>query len=210
MRKTKQQLAEELKRQAKRIRDRNYRFRKMPRDKQRVMIAKDVLELLDAEKIVAHPGTYLGLDESVSQKYWGGEEWDDGDGSYKEIEAIPDADKVQLHKLIEESPTCEVCGIGACFVAAVRRADQATVGDLKCGSNDRYMRRYLSQWFSRSEISEIEVAFEQSTVFARGLPFSRAVAAVEFGRRYNDDNERLRAIFQNIVDNGGNFVPTAA
>lgn len=205
-RKTKAQLIEDLKREAKRIRDRNYRFRKMPKDKQRLTIAKDVLDLIAAEKIVATSGTYLEIDQDIEEKYFGGEVWNDEIEAHETLAPIEGAETVQLHRLIEESPTCDVCGIGACFVAAVRRADKATVGDMNRTNDDRFMRQYLSQWWSRDEISLIECAFEQSSSFMRGTN-SGASRAVDFGSQFDDDTDRLEAIFKNMVANGGTFRP---
>jgi hypothetical protein len=207
-RKTKAQLIEDMKREAKRVRDRNYRFRKMTPERQRTTIAQDVLDLIAAEKIVAASGTYLEFDEDVEVKYFGGDGWDDDLDEYMECEPIESAKDVQLHRLIEESPSCEVCGIGACFVAAVRRADKAKVGDMSHSNDDAFMRQYLSQWFSRNQISLIECAFEQSTCFNRGGdPMQlQAERAMRFGQQFDDDTDRLEAIFKNIVANNGTFV----
>lgn len=203
-RKTKAQIAEALRKEAKRISDRNYRFRKLPKDKQRIVIAKDVLELLKAEKILATSGTYLEFDEDVQVKYFGDEDyryWDDESGAQAPIKG---ADRVKLHKLIEESPTCEVCGIGACFVAAVRRADKVKVGDLEDSNDDDFMRKYLKQWFDKDQLGLIECAFECGTGWSSG---QAAYDAMEFGSQFDDDGERLEAIFKNIVENNGKFVP---
>ena len=187
-------LAEKIRKQNKRIRDRNYRFRKMPLERQRITIAKDVLELLETEKVIAQSGTYMELDSDIEEKYW--DDWT----------AAPEA-PVQLHELIERSETCEVCGIGACFVAAVRRNDQVEASDMNAASDDRFMRSYLRNWFTKDQIELIEAAFEESGGFYKGPTRRLGERASNFGKRYDSDEERMRAIFQNIVDNGGTFVP---
>lgn len=196
---TKAELAEKLRKENKRIRDRNYRFRKMTPVQQRITIAKDVLDLLKAEKIRAESGTYLQFDDDVNEKYWG----DDWEGTEPEEGAA----KVQLHKLIEASETCDVCGIGACFVAAVRRNDACTVGDMDGSDDDMFMREYLGKWFPTSQQQLIETAFECNDTFANGRNAGMAARAVEFGYKYDDDGDRLKAIFENVIANKGEFVP---
>lgn len=194
MSKISETLAEKIRKQNKRIRDRNYRFRKMPLERQRITIAKDVLELLETEKVIAQSGTYMELDSDIEEKYW--DDWS----------TAPEA-PVQLHELIERSETCEVCGIGACFVAAVRRNDQVEASDMSGASDDDFMRSYLESWFTKDQIELIEAAFEESSRFYKGPSRKLGQRASDFGKRYDSDEERMRAIFQNIVDNGGTFVP---
>lgn len=185
-------------REAKRIKDRNYRFKKMSPERQRVTIAKDVIALLLAEEITAKKGVYMELDNGIETKFW-------PDGGLSA--PLDKTGKVQLHKLIESSETCDVCGIGACFVAAVRRADNLQVKDLRFSGDDGAMRRYLQQWFSLDQISLIEAAFEKKFVYYAGNNTQKGFRAEDFGKDYAEDGPRLQAIFQNIVDNDGEFIP---
>ena len=198
---TKAELADKLKKEAKRVRDRNYRFKQMTPTQQRVTIAKDVLKLLEAEKIVARSGTYMDLGRKVESKdIWAGSGyWTGG-----EVEGV------QVHQLIEAAPTCKVCGIGACFVAAVRRADQCKSTDMSGTNDDHFMREYLEQWFDIEQIELVESAFEMDTSFynqERERTKDVAYYAQQFGKRYAKDGDRLAAIFTNIADNKGKFVP---
>lgn len=201
---TKAELAEKMKKEAKRVRDRNYRFGKMTPTQQRVTIAKDVLKLLEEEKIVARSGTYMSLGRRIDDKdIWAGSEYWTG----SEVEGV------QVHQLIESAPTCKVCGIGACFVAAVRRADQCKSTDMSSPSDDRFMREYLGKWFEEDQIELIETAFESDTSFYSGdrdADLDPAHDAATFGSKYKDDNDRLEAIFANVAKNNGRFVPPKA
>jgi hypothetical protein len=73
------------------------------------------------------------------------------------------------------------------------------------------MRKYLSTWFDVRQLRLIESAFEENDVFGHGERYSSDIQnAVYFGNQYDDDNDRLEAIFQNIVANDGRFVPPPA
>lgn len=198
MTKTKAEIAEAIRKDNKRISDRNYRFNKMTSEQKRVTIAKDVIALLNAEKLVASCGTYLEFsDAKLKDKYWGDGYEDPKDGT---------AD-VKIHSLIESSPSCEVCGIGACFVAAVRRADKCTVGDMSNPNDDSFMRDYLKQWFSRDQIQLVEAAFETDSVFCYTQDEDLVERAVAFGFKFTNDSDRLKAIMENIIENEGIFTP---
>jgi hypothetical protein len=56
---------------------------------------------------------------------------------------------------------CEVCGVGALFVAKLDRVDALTIGDMELSlNNDSAMRRYLETEFSAEQLALIEIAFE--------------------------------------------------
>jgi hypothetical protein len=130
-------------------------------------------------------------------------------------------DEQRIDRLLEKAETCHVCGIGSCFVAAVRRADGCTNVDMTKPNDDGFMRKYLAAWFEAEQIGLIEAAFEQTTSYwNRSKPAdatdddweikAQGIArdGAEFGRRFDDPDDRLRAIMSNIVENDGTFVPT--
>lgn len=197
---------DEEKRRRKRIRDRNYRFRKLSPEKKRVRVAKDVIDQLQAGTLLAGHHGYLNLGDVRNH-------WPPADLPHKfrdlakgVLYMYRERADVNLTEVFDEVK-CTVCGIGACFVAAVRRNDQVTVGDLVHWGNDGFMREYLSAWFSREQLAMIEAAFEKSLNFNLSGNRQRREQAVKFGLRFDDPTERLIAIMQNIIDNGGTFVP---
>lgn len=112
---------------------------------------------------------------------------------------------------------CDVCALGACFLSYIRLHNKVTFEEIV----DSYEGDYLSpgstfiitklkKVFSPEQIDLIECAFERS-VFNRTVKNTfttkRRDKAIEFGSRYLDDKERLRAIMKNIVKNNGKFVP---
>ncbi len=189
----KQKIKENLRKSKKRITDRNYRFSKLTPAKQRVTIAKDVISLLKAEKIIAETGSYL--------KFGGNTAFDE----IRWSRGLAAAEKTKVHKVIEATPKCTACGIGACFVASVLRADKVVVGDMHGESDDRFMRKYLGKWFDLPQLRLIEAAFEIESRHANKA--AGAMAAERFGRRFCYDKDRLTGIMENIIDNDGEFKP---
>jgi hypothetical protein len=202
-----------IKRLNKRIKDRNYRFSKMTPAEKRVRIAKDVVVMLDEEKLHARTGSYLRFeDDSENSDVW------------DTVRNSPDSK--QVHEILEPLESCTVCGIGAAFVATVLRADNLTLGDMTvdgCGSaqtghltNDQPMRKYLETFFTQQQLALIECAFEQDFGFRERLNGTcyknvatkkDATKAARLGERYDEHDDRLRAIFNNIIANHGEFVP---
>ena len=235
-------LSEKQRKMRKRIRDRNYRFRKLTPSKKRVTIAQDVIDQIKAGQLIAQASIYLTshgptdaieeiglLMEKIEDVESGFSSSSENEEKLKEeadraAEKIEEIGKAQVCDLLEGAE-CTVCGIGAAFVAAVKRADDLELKDLlnntRCSWDLQYhpeefsdsaaMRRYLRKYFLRRDIALIECAFEQSNGFARhegvGCNDPEVDRAVSFGVKFSEDEDRLLAIMQNIVDNKGRFRP---
>lgn len=184
-----------LRRERKRVSDRNRRFRKLSPDKQRVRIAKDVIVQLKDGRLRSWRGQYFSPSD-LSR-------WGSVDRS------------TQLHVAFEEQPGCRVCALGATFVCAVKRANALRLSDgtINGGASDtqRFMRSYLGSWFSVEQLGLIEVAFEGTPRFAAdGTDEDLVSAATAFYRmHWRDDSSMptMVAIMENIIRNGGRFVP---
>lgn len=158
-----------LKKYNARTRASNAAFAKMTPEQKKVTVAKDVLEQLRVGRLVATNGTYL-----KSPTFDGGE-LDDGD---------------DLREAFKKMESCDVCAIGAVFVATVDRLDKLTVGDLDyryCATDDT-MRQYLDREgvFTQEELEAMENAFEWGA-------FSQA----------NDSRTRMEEVMNAIVACGG-------
>lgn len=190
----------------KRIADRNRRFVRMSPDRQRVQIARDILAQIETNRFIAKSGTYLRLfDGAKANKLfypWG------AISSDETARLSAEAKQTQIQTALANI-RCKVCAIGSAFVAAVDRANECTVSQMRGTNDDFYMRRYLRKWFSTKQLGLIESAFERDTNFAarRRVLASERAAAVDFGRRIQSDRERLIAIWQNVIDNDGEFRP---
>lgn len=146
-----------------------------------VEIARDVIRLMKAKKLVARTMTYLTLDSP-----------------------IPTGTK-ELQTLIEQDDfKCYVCAIGGLFVSLVAKENACPIrwgpelgrqfGRVPTIPQFRQdgMRRRLRKYFSREQLGLIEAAFERS---------------IRFGYKYDDPSDRMIAIMRNIIRNQGEFKP---
>lgn len=154
--------------------------------KQRVAIAEDVLLRLKASKLKAGKGSYL-LDE----------DWPDLDQT---SDARPVIDVIEA--------ACQVCARGAMLLSQVRLFNCLTVGEVRSSSIGIMNRKHLQPIFGDDQINLIESAFEMDD-FTWG-DNNDADGAIGFGERYDEPEERLAAIMNNIVANGGDFRPWEA
>jgi hypothetical protein len=96
--------------------------------------------------------------------------------------------------------TCRVCSLGALFLAKASRCSSVTISD--------YLSDHMSvleEHFDVAQLADIEASFEAEYLGIYGDEGSEP--AVRFGTAYEDDTDRLCAILQNIIDNGGMFRP---
>ena len=179
-----------LKFTAEAIAKRNRKFLNSTRNAQRVQIAKDVLALLDAEKIQAKRGTYMQL-ETTNKVLKPGKEsgWYSGEGPHKEIFDVIKA----------PSTTCEVCAIGAVFTAAMlcRGVDgeyevrKSHDGHVSRPGRD-YMTEVMEPYFSEEEMNDLEDFFEMNS-----------------DSHDLDQETSLRAAMERLIEtNGKSFIPT--
>lgn len=198
-------------REKKRVRDNNYRFNKMAPNRKRVRIAKDVIEQLDAKKLIAKHGTYLQLSSIAAKKKYDIRyfSWPDFEDKKSKIA------ETQISEVVSAN-SCKVCAIGAVFASAVKRANHCTIGDMNSDADglndDIFMRSYLKSWFSREQLALMEIAFDRTDQSidgdASGADDDVLDAAYNFASKQTAGG-RLRAIMQNIIDNDGEFVPNA-
>lgn len=172
-------------------------FEELSQAEQRVAIAKDVIAQLDAGLYDARHAGYLGWEgRAVSAR------------CAKEVERI-------FEGVLGGTQVCHVCGIGSLFVSIVKYGD-VTPGEFFQASLDEGMgsgRAKLAKYFTQEQLSMIEYAFERSPTghtrryIGRDPQLCERVYSYTWRRLPDDRNERLRAIMQNVVDNGGEFKP---
>ncbi len=173
------------------------RFNRLKPADKRVEIARDVLAQLREGKIIAETGLW--------------------------VETLSVGDLTEQVCDVVSGTNCQVCGVGALFVAAVKKADKLKVNqllevkesidrlepeygdsedDIVHGSvvgADCY--RYLKQWFSKPQLNAVEAAFEA------GQGAVTENAARYFAPDVDDSSERMRLIMENIIVNKGTFKP---
>lgn len=161
----------------------NAKFKRMTAAQKRVAIAEDALKWIASGIFKPMSGVYL--------------KQTDGKAMDRLFVANPQA---QLRTV--DLGKCEVCAVGAMFVAKSNLFNAVKVKDV----GDYHEK--LRQHFSETQLALIEAAFELTEgVGPYDAPEAAANRAVAFGARYANDTRRLKAILQNIIDNGGTFVP---
>lgn len=199
-------------------RKKNATFAAVSPAEKRVMIAKDVLEHLDAKKIQAKQGAWVRS----------GDDWD---GSIAHQDEKFD-EFVQMCDVLDKVEACDACALGGLFVCAVKRADELTVKDALSWNkkdvivNYDVLSNYMHQFFTGPQLRLIEIAFEnghgQYTVTDElerqaGDLFGRCTLESHCSRCDGDEEDeedeivapdtRLRLIAKCMIRNNGDFVP---
>lgn len=180
----------------------------------RALIAKDVIQMLDAKKIEASRGDWVtALRNSNIKEYW--------ELGPEEQEA---QDKMSLQKILLASDTkCECCALGSILVSCVNFKNKVTFGEFDDGEalhfgtinkRERTDKTGIKQLFTGRQLEMIETAFEEGEgYFSDGgdgrvsLLLKIREKCVDFGSKYNSEDTRLRAIMRNIIKNNGIFIP---
>jgi hypothetical protein len=167
-------------------------FSKLSKSEKRIVILKDALKHLRAERIHADGGFVMRVDDT----------------NYTELQSC------DLQSLIK-ARKCTVCQRGALLFAMVYRSDNFIV-DLtktKLGSNgsfggyhgdDKLIDPFLEKLFSVDQLKLMETAFEGS-YWHFGLGSSDSARA--FGGRFHNNQDRMEAILKNAIKNKGIFKP---
>ncbi len=173
------------------------------KEEMRVEIAQDVLKALKTKRINASHNGYMTADDEKLADL--ASAWEEED-----LEA--------LMKLSQEeySPpkACDVCAIGAVFVAAVDRHDALKLSEVYKNSidgdiGDDLMLPYLNKWFEDSQLRLMEYAFENEFHGTNydGPDDDVCKAAEAFYEFYDEPGDRVTAIMNNIIENKGTFIP---
>lgn len=161
-------------------------LKKMTAAQKRVAIAKDVIAGLNDESLIAETGVYLHLIPKTGL-----------------VGALSSPRKRFDVILCKNVKACEVCGLGAIFVSAVKRFDEITVAGIgrvdqnyvfppgKEGDKlDVWAGEYLSKFFLVDQILLIESYFE-----------------TKWQKTIVNSTDRMIAIMKNIIKNRGTFKP---
>lgn len=170
-------------------------FYALPKNKQRIKVAMDVILLIKNRQIQFTSQSLVSFDEVASIEFRHGTQL-----------------KSYLDKILQKGQCC-VCGVGACLISLVNLADKYKI-DKNLSSHDCYTKQYkhVIKVFGKQNTYLIEAAFEMG---GGSMPcyikhvnfFDESHPAREFGKEYDDDGERLKAIMENIIENDGDFIP---
>jgi hypothetical protein len=164
------------------IETKNRRFAKLSRREKRVAVAKDVLKQLDAGSLKASKGVYLAL------------------GRRGNVPLPQTAKELQAHLLRRP---CEACAIGAAFASTVRLGNHLTAGAHFPDKDDLDNAGV----FTNRQLDAMEMAYEQTTALSGNWMRADSDRIAALYPRSMPRKARLRAIFQNIVRNNGEFRP---
>lgn len=174
------------------------RIMRRRRKPSRADVARDALELLRMRKILPTSGEYFRVpveSKAYERAVYGPK------GRYPgwpgENEAKPIVDLQTAIGL--PGFKCEVCGLGALFVARVWRDDDFAYSSDE--TRDACESR-LGDVFGMRELDLIESAFEQQVMSETYIERDEQPSfeqAVRFGRLYDQDRKRLVAICENVV-----------
>lgn len=142
----------------------------------RVAIMRDVIEQLNAQRIIAQSGTYFATDMPLS---------------------VASAMSLNQEALLRESaPVCAVCMLGATFLSVVRLANEYE-GSFRA-IDSHVMHMWLRDYFTTRQRNTIEVLFE-------GF-YDPGVRASKLSWFYMlDDETRVRFIAGYIIRHKGRF-----
>jgi hypothetical protein len=173
----------------------NEEFKKATKAQKRVMIAKDVLAQIKAERYFPERGKWV-------RPFWS------DDQKSIDIKLDPNSSIKDAFKS-KAINSCKVCALGGLFMSCTNLNNNTTVGDMKTEyyigefvNDDVKISNGLNRIFTQKQLILIESYFEGSQGYFKGDNEKTLV----FLESYNDD-ERLEMIMQNIIDNDGTFKP---
>lgn len=160
----------------------NMKFARMSPSQKRVEICKDVISMLalpSNQGPTIERGVYFNVND----------------------EAINGSSDLQT--IACDSPdSCTVCGIGAMFLAHVRKMDGITIEESN-ELDDRWeLVGEMIGYFPEEQLLQIECAFEGGEVNDSKVLSS---FGKEWEKSISDPKDRLRAICKNIITNEGTF-----
>jgi len=183
----------------------NAAFKKATKAEKRVMIAKDVLAQIKANRYIAESGTWVDANWNIRN----------------EIDGTESVQKLFADRTIE---TCNVCALGSLFMSCTNLNNNTCVSDINYGGEGTEigerieegdtLSNGLNKIFSKKQLQLIEVYFEKGDGWFGEAGYTGNYIGEDsrhveyFNDAYPDDDERLVEIMKNIVANDGTFVPS--
>jgi hypothetical protein len=189
-------------------------FNILPVNEKAILVAKDVLAQIKAEKYIAYEGSYISFYGSLPFE-----------GSIKEN--------------FNELPQCKVCALGSMLLSSTHLGNVLTTKDMPDYPDADELRdsekitNLFNSIFTDKQLLMIETTFEGYSEFydhnksgikkkfqeefnyyecsdryaKEKLTFDETLACEMFYRKYKDSEKRLKAICRNIIKNNGVFIP---
>ena len=188
-------------------------FYALPMNERAVLVAKDVIAQVESGRYSPTKGHYFNLTRGFA--YTCREEYTLLEKAEKEGLDV----KENFH-LIPKG--CTACAIGATILSCTHLGNKLKFSDLGLGSasvtdlDKTSIRELLASVFSPEQLLMIETAFEgyrmdsdRYAINVLGVHLERSVYldCDAFYDRYDNSTDTIIAIYQNIIDNNGVFVP---
>jgi hypothetical protein len=179
------------------IERKNEAFDRLPKAKQRVMIAKDVIKQLKAKKLIATQGTYIRVKDDI-------------DDLFRDFHGKQNYNDNSFQETLKSIPQCKVCAKGAIFACTVMRRNQVKNNQVPGGTDDwggGNIAPLLGNIFSPMQLRLIETEFEGHDIEA--TTFEGEIKPI-MNLRLNSNEDTMIIIMKNIIRNNGRFRPTKA
>jgi len=170
-------------------------FLALPREKQRVAIAKDVLEQLRLEKFKAQGGCYKTVYLN----------------DHKSVFDFP-KDASMQNVLKEKTEKCYVCARGAILLSTIRKGNECTVEDFRWNTNYTGPNIAERKYFEHHELRSMEGVFEGWAKDKTDMTFCTFLNERSKKLGYTSGSSEcekvlLAGICRNIIENDGAWVP---
>ena len=180
------------------IEEKNKEFKKSTKPQQRVLIAQDVLAQIKAKRYVAESRAWttpIYAERGLN------------------LEPGESVQKLFANQTIRQ---CNVCALGGLFMSCTNlnnnttveelyQADENLGGELDYGDN---LSNGMDKIFTKKQLKLIEIYFENNAGYYKSLAQDPETDhASLFNEKYPNDQDRLKEIMKNIVENNGTFVP---
>ena len=160
----------------------NERFEALPKKAKRVVIAQDVIARI-RYNMLRPDSVFLSMEDEGA---------------------------VELHEDLQcpiNEQVCTACAKGSMFIALVGRANHFKYrGDFSIQSDSVEIEK-TKELFTQKQLDLMEIAFERNTYdWAKSVILeAEEDRAIEFGNGFNNPDDRLIGICENIIENNGTF-----
>lgn len=157
------------------------KFKVLPKVRRRILIAKDVLLRIKLKQFKPGVG-YKSFNTKLTN-------------CNTDVRNAISANKIK----------CEGCAKGGIFFSAIALKDSMNLGAARSALIS-WGNSFMLEEFTQRQLDLIETAYE-NIVFTDSCSYQQHQRAKKFGDKYNNRDERLKAIMKNIIKNEGTFKP---
>lgn len=166
-------------------------FNALPKNEQKVLIAKDVIAQVLAKKYVAKQNQYI----EVKMK-----------GKTYQSPSSYQVENLDIQKALPEIEKCRVCAIGSCILSIAKFKNSLIFREV---SNTQMVqtetskaRNKIGTVFNKSELAKMEAIFENGKSYMYYLSDNEKQTCAKIYSKYKSQEKRLLGIMEHIVEHG--------